>query len=225
LFVVLALRIQFIQIPSLLFGEHLALAGANFVDLHVRVPALHLLSVAALASAAILVHGAWRGRLLAATTRSVVGYIAVAVIAWTVPALYQRLVVQPNELARETAQIVRHIQATRQAWGIDSVELRETGVEARLSAQTIANNRATIDNVRLWDREPLLQTFGQIQSIRTYYDFLAVDDDRYRINGQQRQVMLSAREMNTTRCRLADSSTNISPTPTAWASRSGRRTR
>ena len=104
---------------------------------------------------------------------------------------------QPNELARETPQIVHHIKATRQAWGIDSVELREVGVEAHLTAQTIASNRATIDNVRLWDREPLLQTFGQIQSIRTYYDFVAVDDDRYHINGQLRQVMLSARELNT----------------------------
>jgi uncharacterized membrane protein (UPF0182 family) len=99
--------------------------------------------------------------------------------------------VQPNELARETPQIVHHIKATRQAWGIDSVDLREVGVEARLTPQTIASNRATIDNVRLWDREPLLQTFGQIQSIRTYYDFVAVDDDRYQIGGQLRQVMLA----------------------------------
>ena len=51
--------------------------------------------------------------------------------------------------------------------------------------------------MRLWDREPLLQTFGQIQSIRTYYDFVSVDDDRYLVNGELRQVMLAARELNT----------------------------
>ena len=98
--------------------------------------------------------------------------------------------------ARDTADRPSH-QGHSASVGIDSVELREVGVEAHLTAQTIASNRATIDNVRLWDREPLLQTFGQIQSIRTYYDFVAVDDDRYHINGQLRQVMLAARELNT----------------------------
>src|SRR5439155_988132 len=56
--------------------------------------------------------------------------------------------------------------------------------------------RPTIDNVRLWDRDPLLQTFGQLQGIRTYYDFVSVDDDRYWIDGQYRQVLLSPRELN-----------------------------
>jgi hypothetical protein len=121
---------------------------------------------------------------------------------------FQRLIVQANELARESPQIVHHIRATREAWGIDRVEQRELGVDGRAHAAVIAANRSTIDNVRLWDREPLLQTFGQIQAIRTYYDFVAVDDDRYRIGGQLRQVMLSAREMNTARCRRAASSTS-----------------
>jgi uncharacterized membrane protein (UPF0182 family) len=196
-FIVTALRIQFVGIPGILFGDHLALSGANYVDLHARLPALHILSVAALASAAFIIWGAWRGRLAPVVLRAVIGYVAVSLAVWAIPAAYQRLVVQPNELARETPQIVNHIRATRQAWGIDSVELREIGVETQLTPQTIAANRATIDNVRLWDREPLLQTFGQIQSIRTYYDFVAVDDDRYRIGGQLRQVMLSARELNT----------------------------
>ena len=197
LFVVTALRIYFVRMPELLAGGHQALSGANYVDLHARLPALYVLSIAALASAGLVVWGAWRGRLVRSGTGAIAGYIVVSVLAWVVPASYQRLVVQPNELARETPQIVRHIEATRRAWGIDSVELREIGAEARVTPQNIAANRATIDNVRLWDREPLLQTFGQIQSIRTYYDFLAVDDDRYRIGGRQRQVMLSAREMNT----------------------------
>jgi uncharacterized membrane protein (UPF0182 family) len=197
LLLVIALQIHFVGIPGLLFGDHLALSGANYVDLHVRLFLLHAKSIVALAAGGYIVWAAWRGQLIPATTRALVAYIAVAAAVWAIPAGYQRLIVQPNELARETPQIVHHIKATRQAWNIDSVELREVGVEARLNPQTIASNRATIDNVRLWDREPLLQTFGQIQSIRTYYDFVAVDDDRYRINGQLRQVMLAARELNT----------------------------
>ncbi|HLS48089.1 MAG TPA: UPF0182 family protein, partial [Gemmatimonadales bacterium] len=195
--VVTALRIHYVRIPGLLFGDHAPLAGATYTDLHVRLPALHLLSVAALAGAALIAWGGFRGRLVPMAVRVVIGYLVVAIGAGAVPAIYQRLVVQPNELARETPQIINHIAATRAAWGIDSVVSRDLSPDATLTPEIIAANRATIDNVRLWDREPLLQTFGQIQSIRTYYDFITVDDDRYRLNGDLRQVMLSARELNT----------------------------
>ena len=197
LLLVMAIRIHFVRIPGLLFGEHLPLTGANYVDLHTRLPALHVLSVVALVGALLIFWAGVRGRLVPMAVRVVIGYAVVTVLAAAVPAAYQRLVVQPNELARETPQILNHIRATRLAWGLDAIAERELGTETRLTPQLVAANRATIDNVRLWDREPLLQTFGQIQSIRTYYDFIAVDDDRYHVGGQLRQVMLSAREMNT----------------------------
>jgi uncharacterized protein len=192
-----AVRIHFVRIPGLLFGNHLPLTGANYVDLHTRLPALHVLSVVAFAGALLILWGGARGRLVPMAARVVVGYVGVWVLATLIPAAYQRLVVQPNELARETPQILNHIRATRQAWGLEGIEEHELVTDTRLTSALIASNRATVDNVRLWDREPLLQTFGQIQSIRTYYDFLAVDDDRYHVTGQLRQVMLSAREMNT----------------------------
>jgi uncharacterized membrane protein (UPF0182 family) len=194
---VTAVRIQFVRIPWLLFGAHQPLSGASYVDLHVRLPALHILSAAALLGAVLILVGGLRGRLVPMTARVVLAYLVIALLSAIVPATYQRLVVAPNELARETPQIVEHIQATRQAWAIDDVREGELTGEARLTPQMIADNRATIDNVRLWDREPLLQTFGQIQSIRTYYDFVSVDDDRYRIGGRERQVLLSPRELNT----------------------------
>ena len=192
-----ALRIHFVRIPGLLFGNHLPLTGANYVDLHTRLPALHVLSVVAFAGALLIFWGGARGRLVPMAARVVVGYLVVSVLAVLIPAAYQRLVVQPNELARETPQILNHIRATRQAWGLEGIEEHELVTDTRLTPALIAANRPTVDNVRLWDRDPLLQTFGQIQSIRTYYDFVAIDDDRYHIGGQLRQVMLSAREMNT----------------------------
>ena len=73
--------------------------------------------------------------------------------------------------------------------------MRPLSGDALLTRNDIANNAATLENVRLWDHQPLLETFGQIQEIRTYYDFVSVDNDRYRINGTLRQVMLSAREL------------------------------
>jgi uncharacterized membrane protein (UPF0182 family) len=108
----------------------------------------------------------------------------------------QRFVVTPNEQDRETPFMQFNIAATREAFGLDKVAERELHGEASLTKQDIENNRATLDNVRLWDHQPLLDTFGQIQEIRTYYDFVSVDNDRYDINGQSRQVMLSARELN-----------------------------
>jgi uncharacterized membrane protein (UPF0182 family) len=197
LLIITAIRIYLVRVPGLLFGDHLPLTGANYVDLHTRLPALYVLAVAALVGAGLVIWAGLRGRLVPVGFRVAIGYFAIVAAGALIPAAYQRLVVQPNELARETPQILHHIQSTRKAWGLEGIEERELGTDTRLTPEIIAANRPTIDNVRLWDREPLLQTFGQIQSIRTYYDFLAVDDDRYRIGGQLRQVMLSAREMNT----------------------------
>jgi uncharacterized membrane protein (UPF0182 family) len=104
--------------------------------------------------------------------------------------------VTPNEQVRETPFIEYNIAATREAFALDQVEERELPGDAALTRADLEANRGTLDNVRLWDHQPLLETFGQIQEIRTYYDFVSVDNDRYMINGKNRQVMLSARELN-----------------------------
>ena len=107
-----------------------------------------------------------------------------------------RFVIAPNEQVRETPFIEHNIKATRQAFALDKVEEREVSGDALLTRADIDANDATLGNVRLWDHEPLLQTFAQIQEIRTYYDFVSVHNDRYMIDGQYRQIMLSARELN-----------------------------
>ncbi len=107
-----------------------------------------------------------------------------------------RFVIAPNEQARETPFIEHNIKATRKAFALDTVEERELSGDTLLTRADIDANDATLGNVRLWDHEPLLQTFAQIQEIRTYYDFVSVHNDRYMINGQYRQIMLSARELN-----------------------------
>lgn len=192
-----AVRVWVLGLPGILFGTHGPLQGANWTDLHVRLPGMQVLGVLMLVGAGAMLWGARRGILARVTVIVVIGNVVLsALVNGVVPSIVQRLVVQPNELAKESAQIVHHIAATRRAWGLDSVDRRELDGAQQLTARDIANNRATIDNVRLWDREPLLQTFGQIQSIRTYYDFIAVDDDRYRVNGELRHVLLSARELD-----------------------------
>jgi uncharacterized membrane protein (UPF0182 family) len=105
-------------------------------------------------------------------------------------------VVDPTELTRETPFLAHHIELTRRAWGLDRVETRVLSGAATITLDDVRANAATIENVRLWDAEPLLQTLGQLQEIRTYYDFVALDDDRYWIDGRYRQVLLSPRELN-----------------------------
>ena len=108
----------------------------------------------------------------------------------------QRFVVSPNEQAAETPYMIHNIEATRRAFNLAAVRTRNVSGDAELTREDIERNADTIKNVRLWDHQPLLDTFGQIQELRTYYDFVSVDNDRYTVNGQLRQVMLSARELN-----------------------------
>jgi len=198
LLVVAALRVLLVDVPSLLIARHTVLFGATYTDLHVRLPLMRVLAVLLLVAGGALIWYASRGRLLRGGLLALAGVIgATLLLAGVLPGLYQRLAVQPNELERETLQITNHIAATRQAWGIDNVDRRDLTSARPLTMKDVEANQATIRNVRLWDREPLLQTYGQIQSIRTYYDFVSVDDDRYTIDGELRQVLLAPRELNT----------------------------
>ena len=105
-------------------------------------------------------------------------------------------IVKPNELVREQPYISHNIQFTRQAFNLDQVAQHEFPAEITVEAADAANNQATLQNIRLWDWHALQDTLRQIQEIRTYYDFPDIDIDRYQINGEERQVMLAARELN-----------------------------
>ena len=197
LFLLVALRAYFVRLPGLLYSTTGPLVGASYADLHAQLAGLRLAGLAAVAGAALVLWAARSHRLARNTLLAVGLYFGVSLLGVALyPTLVQKLVVAPNELVKETPQLASHIAATRRAWGLDSVVTRDLTGEAGLTERDIQANRPTIDNVRLWDRDPLLQTFGQLQEIRTYYDFVSVDDDRYWIDGQYRQVLLSPRELN-----------------------------
>jgi uncharacterized protein len=189
--------VYFVRLPSLLYSTTGPLVGASFADLHATLTGLRVAGLAALAGGALVLWGATSQRLARNTVLALGLYFGVSLLGVGLyPTIVQRLIVAPNELVKETPQLAQHIAATRRAWALDGVVTRDLTGEARLTERDIRANRPTIDNVRLWDRDPLLQTFGQLQEIRTYYDFVSVDDDRYWIDGQYRQVMLSPRELN-----------------------------
>ena len=169
--------------------------GANFADVNALLPLLWAQIAAAILAAVCAVVCIFRqnNRLfLAGATLLVLTTAA----GWAYPALVQRFSVAPNELAKETPFIQHNISATRTAFGLNNVEERELSGGTALTAADIEANRRTVNNIRLWDQQPLLDTFGQIQEIRTYYEFKSVDNDRYKINGEIQQVMISPRELN-----------------------------
>jgi uncharacterized membrane protein (UPF0182 family) len=170
--------------------------GASYTDVHANLPFFRIsLFVLSLGAALAIWHG-FGGRGWAIPL-AIGLYLAISITGGLYGAFIQGFVVSPNESAKEQEFIRYNIAATRRAYALDRVDEREISGDASLTPQQIVNNAGTIENVRLWDHAPLLQTFSQIQEIRTYYDFVNVDNDRYMLNGTERQVMLSARELNT----------------------------
>ncbi|HMI56386.1 MAG TPA: UPF0182 family protein, partial [Gemmatimonadaceae bacterium] len=197
LFVLFAIRLWIVGRSALLFSGTGPLVGASYTDIHVALPGLYFCVIAALLAAAWIVVGIVRDRLVWSAISATVFYVVVSVLArGIVPAAFQKLIVSPNELSREGPYLRAHIDATRKAWGLDKVEGRDLSGEVQLAMADIKANAATVDNVRLWERDLLMQTFKQLQEIRTYYDFVSVDDDRYMIDGRYRQVHIAARELN-----------------------------
>ena len=195
--IITALQAWLVRLPELLYSTTGPLVGASYTDLHARVPAIHIIAVTALIGAALVIYGMLRRKIVWFTFLAFISYVAVSIVVGGLfPWAMQRFVVAPTELTRETPQLLSHIRATRAAWGLDKVESRALTGDASLNLANVNANSATVENVRLWDRDPLLQTFGQLQEIRTYYDFISVDDDRYMVNGRYRQVLLSPRELN-----------------------------
>ena len=126
-----------------------------------------------------------------------VSFVALYIVGlMLLPALVQKFVVQPNELKLETPYLTNYIAFTRKAYGLDAIRETAYPAMADLTPAILARNDDTIQNIRLWDKRPLLQTYQQTQAIRLYYKFDTVDVDRYHLADGYHQVMLSTREIS-----------------------------
>jgi uncharacterized membrane protein (UPF0182 family) len=184
-----------LAIPELLFEGTGPVAGAGYADVHARLPALRVKVAAGVIAALLVGFAATRKRAVLVGVALVLFFGVDLLGVRLYPNLVHRLSVLPNEAQKEAPFIDRNIEATRAAWNLGSVVERDLDATDPLTLEDIEANRATLDNVRLWDHRPLLDTFGQIQEIRTYYEFASVDNDRYVIDGELRQIMLSPREL------------------------------
>ena len=183
---------------ELLYSPRGKVFGASYTDVIAHLPALNLLILISLFGAVLLlVNIKRRGWLLPATAISL--WLAVSIIVGgLVPAAIQRFRVVPDELNKELPYVENHIDYTRLAYGLDSIEEKSFAASPDLSQSDISNNKQTVDNIRLWDPTVLAETYSQLQEIRAYYALQEVDVDRYRINGELTQVMVAARELDQT---------------------------
>jgi uncharacterized protein len=182
---------------QLLYSQRGAVYGAGYTDLWAYLPLDRLATWSCLGLGLYLLGLAaniwkWRG-----WPRWLLGVLLGSGLLYgLLPIAIQHGFVLPNELALEKPYIQRSIAATRSAFGLDRIEVRTFDPSGNLTATAIAKNDATIKNIRLWDARPLLQSNRQLQQIRPYYKFASVDIDRYQIAAQPQQVMLSARELD-----------------------------
>jgi uncharacterized protein len=177
-------------------GPNDSVHAALYTDMNARLPAYVILTVVALAAAMILVLNTWFRTLWLLAVAAGAWLVLSVLVGGLYPTFVQTVQVTPNELNVERPYLVNHIAATRAAFDLDAIEVRRFTGEQELTREVFESETATIDNLRLWDYRPLLITFGQDQILRRYYDFLDVDIDRYPIGDEQRQIMLSARELD-----------------------------
>ena len=184
-----------LKMYELLYSTQGPAFGASYTDVHVKAWVYKVLILVSLGLAVVLFMNAIKPRTKLIYISLGVWLGAVVVLANGLPVVIQKLLVKPNELAKEAPYIAYNIDYTRRAYNLNKIKEVDFKVNERLSPKDIEKENVTIQNIRIWDERPLLQTYRQIQSIRLYYDFNNVDVDRYKIDNQYRQVMLAAREL------------------------------
>ncbi len=181
---------------SLVLTHGDAVFGAGYTDILVNIPLLTALSVISVIIGLMFLANIRikRPRLI---VYGIAAFFAISFIGFLISGVVQGLVVSPDEFNLEKPYLERNIEWTLAAYGLDDAREDTFPVAYGLTGDDIADNSGTVSNIRLWDWRPLTQTYNQLQLFRTYYEFNDVDVDRYQINGTYKQVLVSAREMNT----------------------------
>ncbi|MBI3210474.1 MAG: UPF0182 family protein, partial [Candidatus Solibacter usitatus] len=179
---------RFLDRYDLLTGDHGFMVGVDYIDEHIKLPLRWLTIAATLASIGLVITSKWRVM--------AISLVAVILVEKLVPTVVHGVYVRPNEISLEKPYIQRHIAATRSAFTLDR-RAKEFEHKARLDARIDPNkNKAIFDNVRLWDWRAFHDTVTQIQALRPYYVFHGTDVDRYQLDGELRQVLLTPRELD-----------------------------
>jgi len=170
--------------------------GPTYTDVHTQLPAIRLLLIISIFLVFLFLYNIFRrGWIL--PVLGVALWLFVAVVAGSiVPTFVQKVRVEPQESTREKPYIERNIEATRQAMNLDQVELNNFSNDNQLTTSNLLSNQDTVNNIRLWDPNFLPNTYRAQQALKPFYRIEDVDVDRYVLNGQLTQVVLSARELD-----------------------------
>lgn len=172
-------------------------AGAMYTDVNAVIPTSTILAIAA-----ILVIGLFIATMITSRWRlsiiGIAGFIVAALIAGSIyPFLIQQYRVEPTEQTMEAEYIQRNIDYTREGYDVADVEYTSYAGETAAERGALAGDAATTANVRLMDPNLLSETFGQLEQFRPYYSFPeTLHVDRYEIDGEVRDTVLAAREVN-----------------------------
>ncbi|MCP4051344.1 MAG: UPF0182 family protein [bacterium] len=190
---------KWLQWFDLLYSVEGIVFGAGYTDIHARLLAYRIITLLFFIESIILFIWAFRPG-FKVPVYFLGGIIVVSIVLGGIyPGLVQSYIVEPNEMVKEQPYIENSIKYTRRAYNLDKIEEQPFSATNDLNYGDIKNNPAIIDNIRLWNQEPIKKTFSQLQEIRLYYEFQNIDVDRYMINNSLQQVMLSARELDSTK--------------------------
>jgi hypothetical protein len=171
--------------------------GATYTDVKAQLPALNFLIFVSIIAALLFVWNIWRrGWVLPVIAVGLWAFVGI-VVGTIYPAVIQNFKVEPNEFASERPYIRRNIRATRDAFNLADVTNRNFDFK-RADPTVVQGNLTTIDNARLWDPGIIQSTYQTLQGLQTYYKVNDVDIDRYMVDGQIRQVLISARDVSST---------------------------
>jgi len=180
----------------LVYSDSGAVFGVGATEASVSSPALFVLAVVAFLGGLACVANSHRRLRDRRVVYGAVGAVLVISLLGTAGAfLHQSYVVEPDEFNQEEPYLGNEIEFTRSAFALDSIEEREFDVSENLTREQIEDNPGTIDNLRLWDKRPLMQTYNEQNNLRTYYHFNDIKTDRYTFDGDLRQVYISTREI------------------------------
>jgi uncharacterized membrane protein (UPF0182 family) len=188
---------------SIMYSEKGIVVGAGYTDVAIYLPITKILMVLALLVALLFyvwiffISGRQNQRKSSILVYAVVFYLLASFIGPTViPGIVQTYKVSPNEISLEAPYIESNIRFTKIAYGLADVEEKPFRAEMNLTPEVLVDSPETMENIRILDWRPLIQTYKQTQEIRLYYDLSGIDIDRYEINGRYTEVMLAPREMD-----------------------------
>jgi uncharacterized protein len=181
---------------ELLYSSTGVVWGADYTDTHARLFAYWVMIFGSILLGIFLIVAMWSRRALLPLYGIVTYTVVLILVNGFLPELQQKLIVEPNELNKELPYIKHNIEYTQRAYNLQAIDSTDYQLDNTPNPNLLQDDRATINNIRLWDYRALLSTFRQLQEIRFYYTFDDVDVDRYTVDNNYRQVMLSPREFD-----------------------------